>query len=544
MKIVLIQPPVEDFYSTPVRLQPIGLAYLKAAIKKYFPEIEVIIKDYHHGYQKRSIPLPEELLFLREYYPYPDRSPFSTFYHYYRFGASYDKIISDLAQMNPDLIGVPVLFTAYAPQALMLAEIIKKKLQIPVLLGGSHVSAMPRKVLEHPFVDFAIRGEGERPMVEFIDQWLGKKKWEKVPNLGFKSGDSNIRLNEAKANFPLEEIPFPDLSDFKPENYRYGKSNLCFVISSRSCPYRCAFCSVHKTFGDSFRLRSVENIVEELEMRYDQGYSVFDFEDDNLSFDLKRFERLNRALISNFRDKKVKFMAMNGLSYFRLSADILPLMYKAGFRDLNISLVSINTGLLSRLKRPHNLARYKEVAEEAERLGMSVISYQILGLPGDTLSSMVDTLIFHSRLRVKVGASPFYVTPDMPLYRQISKKSKWDWVNGRLTTLGAVDDKSMRDGIYTLFILSRMVNFLKALPGIDGDVSFAEILADKDRLDKRTRLGLEILERLIKEKRLFAAAGNEFKELKRFDFALFREFWDKIGFIKSMSKGKIYIENY
>ena len=47
MKVLLIQPPVQDFYDTDVRLQPIGLCYLKPAAKKYLPEVEVVIRDYH-----------------------------------------------------------------------------------------------------------------------------------------------------------------------------------------------------------------------------------------------------------------------------------------------------------------------------------------------------------------------------------------------------------------------------------------------------------------------------------------------------------------
>ncbi|MGH7855164.1 MAG: hypothetical protein ACREP3_17070, partial [Candidatus Binatia bacterium] len=49
LKVLLIQPPVQDFYDTDVRLQPIGLCYLKAAVKKHLPDIDVVVKDYHGG---------------------------------------------------------------------------------------------------------------------------------------------------------------------------------------------------------------------------------------------------------------------------------------------------------------------------------------------------------------------------------------------------------------------------------------------------------------------------------------------------------------
>ena len=80
MKLLLIQPPVQDFYDTDVRLQPIGLCYLKAAVKKYLPSIEVVIKDYHAGCGRRTVIIPKELRYLSEFYPVADKSPFSTFH--------------------------------------------------------------------------------------------------------------------------------------------------------------------------------------------------------------------------------------------------------------------------------------------------------------------------------------------------------------------------------------------------------------------------------------------------------------------------------
>src|SRR5690349_25052767 len=83
LKVLLIQPPVQDFYDTDVRLQPIGLCYLKAAVKKHIPNVEIIIKDYHGGSGRRTVKIPSELQYLADYYSAADKSPFSTFHQYY-----------------------------------------------------------------------------------------------------------------------------------------------------------------------------------------------------------------------------------------------------------------------------------------------------------------------------------------------------------------------------------------------------------------------------------------------------------------------------
>ena len=92
MRVLLIQPPVEDFYDTDVRLQPIGLCYLKAAVNAHLPDIEVIVKDYHSGASRKTVTIPKELHYLTDYYGVADKSPFSTFHRYYHFGKSFDDI--------------------------------------------------------------------------------------------------------------------------------------------------------------------------------------------------------------------------------------------------------------------------------------------------------------------------------------------------------------------------------------------------------------------------------------------------------------------
>jgi len=158
MKLLLIQPPVQDFYDTDIRLQPIGLAYLKAAVKKHLPDIQVLIRDYHHNQSRRTIPLPKELSYLKDYYARDDKSPFSSFHHYYHFGADFETIAEEIASEKPDLVGISALFSLYYREALQCADAIKRRSATPILLGGSQVSAMPVFMLSQPSVDFVDRG--------------------------------------------------------------------------------------------------------------------------------------------------------------------------------------------------------------------------------------------------------------------------------------------------------------------------------------------------------------------------------------------------
>jgi radical SAM superfamily enzyme YgiQ (UPF0313 family) len=520
MKILLIQPPIQDFYDTDIRLQPLGLCMLKAAAKKYLPHIQVLVRDYHQGHGRKSIPLPGELSYLREYFKYPDTSPFSSFFHYYHFGSPLEEVGKDVAHEKPDLVGISSLFSPYHREALTCAREIKKRLDVPILMGGSHVSAAPLSVLSDPSVDFIIRGEGERPFVEFLKAWEAGLPLDSVPNLGFKRGGEPV-LNPTAENFPLDDLPVADFSDLHPDRYLFERKPLCFVTTSRGCPHHCSFCSVHLTFGDEFRRRSPDNVVSEIRQRYSEGYRVFDFEDDNLSFSREDLKTILNALIAELPVNERRLVAMNGISYLSLDREILELMKKAGFRSLNISLVSANADVLARLKRPHTLSKYLDFVNQAHDLGFDIVSYQILGLPYENLEDMINTMALMASLPVLIGASIFYLTPGCPIAQEFPEMTESDIFKARSTAMAIEAGHFRRDDLYTLFITARIINFLKGLRLKGKNVTLQEALSEAEHAGQREKLGAQLLKTLLSEKRLYAATKGNLELLPRFRTEIF-----------------------
>src|SRR5512136_550910 len=159
MKVLLIQPPVRDFYQTSIRTQPIGLAYLAASLKSQGYEVGIL--DCQTS-EKRSIPIPSELSYLKDFYPFNDKSPFKLYTGYYHFGMGWDEIREKIKVSKAHVFGISSSFTPYYQEALEVARIIKewdrKKI---VVMGGCHVSCDPESVLKTPWVDYAVLGEGE-----------------------------------------------------------------------------------------------------------------------------------------------------------------------------------------------------------------------------------------------------------------------------------------------------------------------------------------------------------------------------------------------
>ena len=523
MKVLLIQPPVRDFYDTDVRLQPIGLAYLKAAVTKYLPDIEVIIKDYHGGCGRKTVAIPKELRYLSEYYPVADKSPFSTFHQYYHFGKSFDDIEAEIAALKPEVVGISSLFTPYFCEALEVAARVKQQTGAIVVMGGSHASAAPESLLSSPHVDYVIRGEGEKPFVEFLRCLNNQTSVEQVANLAFKRNGKFI-FNPVQENFPIDDLPIPDLSDFAPATYTLAGKPMTFMITSRSCPHKCSFCSVHTTFGTDYRRRSLENVLEEIVLRYQQGYRVIDFEDDNLTFYKQTFKELCRRLIVRFPNREMQFVAMNGISYLSLDDELLGLMYQAGFSHLNLALVSSDKTVRETTKRPHTLEAYVKVVTRAHQLGFKIVSYQILGLPNETLDSMIQTLAFNARLPVLLGASPFYQTPNAPIARGLELNES-DFVKARLTALAIETDHFSRDDIYTLFVTTRILNFLKGL-AIPSAMTLASII-DQSSIEQRAGVGLLLLKQLLSTGRLYGWTKHGLVENRKFVTTIFLQVLSK-----------------
>lgn len=540
MKLLLIQPPVQDFYDTDIRLQPIGLAYLKAVVLKFLPDVRVILRDYHHGHGRKTIPLPKELSYLKSYYAADDKSPFSSFRHFYHFGADFETIAEETAREKPDLVGISSLFSPYYREALRCASAIKEKMNVPILLGGSQVSAMPDFMLSHPEVDWVIRGEGERPLVELLKALKRGKGLDRVPGLGFKK-QGELFLNRAAVNFKSGELPFPDLSDFPKERYLFEKKPLCFIIASRGCPYRCSFCSVHCTFGHSYRKRSPDHILNELKQRYTEGYRVFDFEDDNFALDRKETLELCEKITAAFPQKDIQLLAMNGICYWTLDGDVLEKMRQAGFTHLNLSLVSLSGGLLRKIRRPHSLPKYRAIVKKAAALGFKTVAYQILGLPGESVGSMIKTLCANARLPILLGASPFYLAPGSRLAENFAAPAEEDIFKARLTAMAVETPDFHRGDIYTLFITTRILNFLKGIKLERSAISLSRALSIARAQDKRSQTGVQLLEKLLREKRLFASTPNGEVLLGRFKPELFFKVWDNLDKILTQENKTIVI---
>ncbi|WAC06509.1 MAG: radical SAM protein [Thermodesulfobacteriota bacterium] len=532
MKVLLIQPPIQDFYGTAIRTQPIGLAYLAASLQAHGHEVEIF--DCRAG-KKKMIPIPAELSYLLNFYPFNDQSPFKLYSGYYHFGRGWEEIREKIKDSRADVFGISASFSPYLREALEVARIIKEWDQRKiVVMGGAHVNGDPEGMLKNPFVDYLVLGEGEVRFSKLLDQ-IEKKGIKKIGDydgIGFRI-NGELRINPVKTFIgELDLLPYPARQLLDPDCYRIKRKRSTMIITSRGCPHGCAYCSAHLVMGTAFRKRSPENIIQEMrECREKFDIQTFDIEDDNFTFDIKRAKQLLGLIIETFGEETLELSAMNGVSFAALDGELLGLMKRAGFKTINLSFVSADTLTRERMKRPSGLIDFDSIVSEAGKTGLQVIGYAILGMPGQTLYEMVETIIHLMGQRVLIGPSIYYPTPGTPLFEVCKKEGllpphPLQW---RSSAFPLETKDFTRLDLVTLFRLTRVINFIKGK------------MAEKEIDDGMTMK--EVGQFLEDRKKLKLVSGDNYNQPSWMDLLrlLFKE--QSFFSLKKVSKGNFLVNN-
>jgi radical SAM superfamily enzyme YgiQ (UPF0313 family) len=473
MKILLIQPPVRDFYQTPIRTQPIGLASLAAVLAEKNHEVEIL--DCQVRGRRKKIPLPEKFSYIKEFFPEGDLSPFRLYSGFYHFGLSFDEISLHVKKTAPDLVGISCQFTPYVSESISTAEAVKAvNSDIPVVFGGAHASVLPKAVLKSECVDYVVIGEAERTFADLVEAIAEEKSVSELEGVGYRK-DAGIRINPLKNYISdIDSISFPARNLLDTQAYKIRQRKCTMLLTSRGCPQGCSYCSVASTMGTGFRTRSPENVIAEMKACVkDYDITAFDIEDDNFTLDPSRAEKILDLIIEEFGEQAIDLYAMNGLSIFSLTEELLCKMKKAGFKHLDLALGSSSKDLNREMNRPADLSHAEAVLKQAARLGFPVNTYIILGIPGHSLEDMVSSILYLAEKDTFIGPSIFYPSPGTEVYQEMKKNGYAlgeDYSMLRSSLFPVETEGFSRLDLVTLLRLARWVNFIKQLELVDINI--------------------------------------------------------------------------
>ncbi len=312
-----------------------------------------------------------------------------------RLRAHAKSLIRSLDVFRPNLVGLTV-YSDYYQRVYDLVHRIKDHGDWQVVLGGSHVSAIGGEVLERSEADFAIKGEGEETLIALCSM-LGESRrdFSRIQGLIWRSKNCVVENGDRPFIENLDALPFPAYEEFPLSKYFCYRNRILPIITSRGCPQRCVFCSVRLSMGRKFRPRNPENVVDEIKYWHNQGWRVFEFQDDNFTCDIDRAKKICDLIVR--RNLTIKWCLPNGIRADRLDRELLQKMKESGCFRVGFGIEFTNKDVLRQIKKGTSIERMTKAVEMVRQAGIEVVGFFIVGHPTETYERFMQTLDFARR---------------------------------------------------------------------------------------------------------------------------------------------------
>jgi anaerobic magnesium-protoporphyrin IX monomethyl ester cyclase len=421
MKILLINPPQTFFPGSdiPAANIPLGLSYVAAVLDKA-------------GYKTKILDA-----FMTDL-------PFRKKNEITEVGLPYKKIKEEIQRIKPEIVGIGNPFTSQVNHATKVADIVKEiDSSILTVVGGPHFTVVQIDFLEEAKnVDIVVIGEGEYTMLDIVKFVEGKKKIKDIQGIAFRMGNKSVMNSSRPFNENLDDLPYPayhllDMEKYldpKKIEYRSFQNRAISMITSRGCPFNCSFCSVHLHMGKVFRAHSVDYVVNHIEYLVNKyRVKTIYFEDDNLTFDIKRFEEICDKIIT--REIKFQWETPNGVRADYLTLDLLEKMKKTGCQSVFVGVESGDQQVLDNIVGKNlKLKNVIKFASLCKKIGLRTGAFYIIGFPGETKETMTKTVEFALMLKRKydVGMHLLFATPSYGT-RLYEKCKQNGYIRGNLT---------------------------------------------------------------------------------------------------------------
>jgi len=337
------------------------------------------------------------------------------------------ELIHKIKNFSPDILGFTV--TTYTwHETVNCINFLKQKINIPVILGGHHVSFYPQETISHPAIDYALMGEAHETLPNFLKALKNQTSFADVPGLCYKKENktfiNQIPLEEGSA----DDIPFPArhlLDNEKYFSFISRRKNFTAFITTFGCPFKCIFCSVNRT---KFRVRSAQNIVEELEQCYHNHHiREFDIYDASFSIDKERTLKICQGI----KEKKLKIDWSVRTRIDLVDKKLLQTMADAGCYFSMYGIETLSPEIQKNLKKNIDLKQLRQVLKWTQQAGIQTLGFFMFGSPGETISTIEQTI----RSSTKLGLDHVQFTrltpfPNTDLYDSYRLKYHEDyWKN-------------------------------------------------------------------------------------------------------------------
>jgi radical SAM superfamily enzyme YgiQ (UPF0313 family) len=291
--------------------------------------------------------------------------------------------------LTADYVGISTI-TSTSKRSYEIAKLLRKA-GIPVFMGGPHVTYMPDEALE--YCDYVVRGEADDIILDFVAALEKGEGFEDITGLSFRNKEGEIIHNKVTPLCKdINMLPNPDYSIVKGlEIDGIKKFTIVPIMTSRGCPYDCSFCSVTAMFGQKYRFRSKELVMEELRGIYNAGCRWVFFYDDNFVANKQRTKELLKMMID-------EGITPNWTAQVRVEVakdpELLELMARSGCHTLYIGLESVNPETLKAYNKKQSVEDIENCITLLHEKGIRIHGMFVFGSDTDTTSTIHETVRF------------------------------------------------------------------------------------------------------------------------------------------------------
>ncbi|HOD11803.1 MAG TPA: radical SAM protein [Candidatus Omnitrophota bacterium] len=312
-------------------------------------------------------------------------------------GATLTDFQASIKDFQPDFIAFSVMSGSHL-WALEMARAIKAEYSIKSIFGGPHPTHFP-DLIEKDGVDIVIRGEGEDAILELLNCFDKKTDPCSIRNLWVKENGQIYRNDVRALSEDLDRYPAPDR-----ELYQILEKKIDFsvrhVITSRGCPYQCTFCfneamrEIYRDKGKYVRFRNVASVIEECqELRDKYRTKIIFFSDDVFGLNMS----WQKEFLSEYSSKVgLPFFCLVRADVLAKNAEYAALLAQSGCKMVSFGIESGDESLRNEvLKKNVSNNHILLAAESLHKAGIPFRTFNILGLPGETLSQALTTVQFN-----------------------------------------------------------------------------------------------------------------------------------------------------
>ena len=304
--------------------------------------------------------------------------------------------------LNYDLVGITSITFQVLLAYRVLKEVRRNNPQIPIVIGGPHVSALPLEPLNRGLADFSVIGEGEETMFKIIQTLEEDGDFTAIPGVAFRREDQIHPATGSGIIKDLDSLPLParhllPMGKYRPSAIRGRRFPAASIITSRGCPLRCTFCFNQLPYRRLVRFASAEKIVDEMiHLISTYGIREIHFWDDNFLLDKTRINEFCDIMES--RGLHIPFDCEGIISSFDIN--VLKRLRKVGCYSVSYGIESGTQRMLDQIKKQVSLEKIKDVVADTKAIGLDVRGYFLFGLPTETREEILETIDFAKSLRL------------------------------------------------------------------------------------------------------------------------------------------------